>query len=184
MVTSVEEIEEIHGLFDQVKGQLVDQGYDTVEDLPVGAMIEVPSALLEIDRILEVVDFVSVGTNDLVQYLLAVDRDSAWVSGLYDPQHPAILRALASIARSAGAAGKPASVCGEIAGDPTTVILLLGMGYDGVSVAPQFLPEIKYAVRRTPGSQAQEWAAQVAEMGRSRLVRKLLEGMRNQLDGA
>lgn len=149
MISSVEEVREIHQLFDEIRGELGEQGYETAEDLPVGAMIEVPSALLELDRLVQEVDFVSVGTNDLVQYLLAVDRDNAWVSGLYDPHHPAVVRALAHVAEVSRAAGKPCSVCGEVAGDPVFALLLLGMGYDALSVSPQFVPEIKYAVRRS-----------------------------------
>jgi phosphoenolpyruvate-protein kinase (PTS system EI component) len=149
MISSLEEVREIHRLFDEIRTQLSEQGYATADDVPVGAMIEVPSALLEIDRIVREVDFVSVGTNDLVQYLLAVDRDNPWVAALYDPQHPAVVRALKQVAVAAGNAGKSCSVCGEIASDPAVALLLLGLGYDSVSVAPQFVPEIKFAVRNS-----------------------------------
>jgi phosphotransferase system enzyme I (PtsI) len=149
MISSLEEVREVHQLFDEIRSQLSEQGYATADDVPVGAMIEVPSALLELDRIVREVDFVSVGTNDLVQYLLAVDRDNPWVSGLYDPHHPAIVRALQHVAEVARAAGKSCAVCGEIASDPAVALLLLGLGYDSISVAPQFVPEIMYAVRHS-----------------------------------
>src|SRR6185503_17636871 len=136
MISSLEEVREVHQLFDEIRSQLSEQGYSTADDVPVGAMIEVPSALLELDRIVREVDFVSVGTNDLVQYLLAVDRDNPWVSGLYDPHHPAVVRALKQVAVAATSAGKSCSVCGEIASDPAVTLLLLGFGYDAVSVAP------------------------------------------------
>jgi len=149
MISSLEEVREVHQLFDEIRSQLGEQGYTTADDVPVGAMIEVPSALLELERIVREVDFVSVGTNDLVQYLLAVDRDNPWVSGLYDPYHPAVMRALRHVAEVARKAGKSCAVCGEIASDPAVALLLLGLGYDSLSVAPQFVPEIKYAVRRS-----------------------------------
>jgi phosphotransferase system enzyme I (PtsI) len=175
MISSLEEVREVRGLFDEVRAQLVDQGYATADDVPVGAMIEVPSALLELERIVREVDFVSVGTNDLVQYLLAVDRDNPWVSSLYDPHHPAVVRALQQVARVAGAAGKSCSVCGEIASDPAVALLLFGLGYDTVSVAPQFVPEIKYAVRRSLHSELTELAAAALAEETAAGVRGILE---------
>lgn len=175
MISSLEEVREVHALFREVRSQLGEQGYATADDVPVGAMIEVPSALLELDRIVREVDFVSVGTNDLVQYLLAVDRDNAWVSGLYDPHHPAVVRALASVARVAREAGKPCSVCGEIASDPVVTLLLVGLGYDAVSVAPQFVPEIKYAVRHSTYSELVTLAGEVLQQETAAAVRARLE---------
>ncbi len=183
MVTSLEEIRTVHGIFDEVRKDLDRQGYETVDDLPVGAMIEVPSAVLDFERIVAEVDFVSVGTNDLVQYLLAVDRDNPWVADLYDPQHPAVVRALAQIARGAQAAGRPASVCGDIAGDPATAVLLQGLGYTSVSVAPQFVPEIKYAVRRIRATDASSFAEEALAQDTSEGVRGVLQKIRDQVDG-
>jgi phosphotransferase system enzyme I (PtsP) len=175
MVTSVEEVLEVHRIFDDVRRQLHEQGHEVAAQIPVGAMIEVPSSLLVLEHLLEHVDFISVGTNDLVQYLLAADRDNAWVARLYDPAHPAVLWALARIARCARAAGKPSSVCGEMAGDYATALMLLGMGFDSVSVAPNLLNEIKYAVRRTPSSEA-------AEIARAALAERTSEGVRGVLN--
>jgi phosphoenolpyruvate-protein phosphotransferase len=175
MISSLEEVREVHALFDEIRGQLGEQGYATAEDVPVGAMIEVPSALLELERIVREVDFVSVGTNDLVQYLLAADRDNPWVSGLYDPCHPAVLRALEEIARVARAAGKSCTVCGEMASDPTVARLLLGFGYDGVSVAPQFVPEIKFALRQSSESELRAFAAEARALPTASEVRARLE---------
>jgi len=181
MISSLEEVREVHRLFDEIRKQLGEQGYACAEDVPVGAMIEVPSALLEIERIIQEVDFVSVGTNDLVQYLLAVDRDNAWVSSLYDPHHPAVVRALDQIGRVANAAGKACSVCGEIAGDPAMALLLLGLGYDSVSVAPQFVPEIKYAVRSTAHSEARSLAEEVLAQETAAGVREIMERVDRRL---
>jgi phosphotransferase system enzyme I (PtsI) len=160
MISSLEEVREVHQLFGEIRAQLSEQGYATAEDVPVGAMIEVPSALLEIERIVGEVDFISVGTNDLVQYLLAVDRDNPWVSGLYDPHHPAVMRALKQVAEVAQRAGKSCAVCGEIA-----------------SVAPQFVPEIKYAVRHSLHGELVQLAAGV-------LAQETAAGVRAELDRA
>jgi phosphoenolpyruvate-protein kinase (PTS system EI component) len=181
MVTSLEEIQQIHDLFQEIRSQLVEQGYDVARDVPVGSMIEVPSALLTLDHIVGAVNFVSVGTNDLVQYLLAVDRDNAWVSSLYDPQHPAVIRALNHVAETSRSRGCRCSVCGDLAGDPAMAILLLGMGYDSVSVAPQFLPEIKYAVRRTSVESAQGFAQEALAEETSEGVRGVLGRIRETL---
>ena len=112
-------------------------------------MVEVPSvAARRCEHSCGEVDFVSVGTNDLVQYLLAVDRDNPWVARLYEPHHPAVMAALTQRgARARASRSKPCSVCGDVADDPATALMLLGMGFDAVSVAPNFCPEIKYAVR-------------------------------------
>jgi phosphotransferase system enzyme I (PtsP) len=144
-------------------------------------MLEVPSSVLVLEQLLEQVDFVSVGTNDLVQYLLAADRDNPWVARLYDPSHPAVLWALNRIARCARAAGKPSSVCGEMAGDYATALMLLGMGFDAVSVAPNLLNEIKYAVRRTPASEAAEIARAALAETSSEGVRRVLQEVRERL---
>ena len=174
MVTSLEEVLEVHRVFNDVRRQLLEQGYEVAPDVPVGIMIEVPSSVLVLPRLIQEVDFVSVGTNDLVQYLLAVDRDNPWVSRLYDPQHPAVVWALAHVAEIARAAQKPCSVCGEMAGDYATALMLLGMGYDSVSVVPNFLPEIKYAVRETQ-------LAEAREIARSAQIETTCEGVRRVL---
>jgi phosphotransferase system enzyme I (PtsP) len=121
-------------------------------------MIEVPSVLFTLPEMLKHVDFVSVGTNDLVQYLLAVDRDNPWVAKLYEPQHPAVMTALELVARTCRQAGKQSSVCGDLASDPALAVLLFGMGFDSVSVAPNFVPGIKYAVRKISHAEAREMA--------------------------
>jgi phosphotransferase system enzyme I (PtsI) len=181
MVTSVEEVREVHRVFDDVRRQLVDHGFEIPSDVPVGIMVEVPSTVFVLPQLVREVDFVSVGTNDLVQYLLAVDRDNPWVSKLYDVHHPAVLLALAQVARAAGAAGKPCSVCGEMAGDYATALLLLGMGYDAVSVVPSLLSEVKYAVRETPHTEAVQIAAQALAESTSEGVRRVLAQARERL---
>ncbi|MCL4316069.1 MAG: phosphoenolpyruvate-protein phosphotransferase PtsP, partial [Gammaproteobacteria bacterium] len=113
----------------------------------VGVMIEVPSAVYQVDAIAERVDFLSVGSNDLTQYLLAVDRNNARVAALYDALHPAVLRALMQVVEGAHRNKKPVSVCGEMAGDPAAALLLLGMGVDSLSMSVASLPRVKWMIR-------------------------------------
>ena len=181
MVTSLEEVQAVHAIFDQLRAELTDQGYEVAEDIPLGVMIEVPSSLIQIPELASEVDFVSVGTNDLVQYLLAVDRDNPRVASLYDPQHPAVLRALSRVARYAREVGCPCSVCGDLAGDPAHSVLLLGLGYDSVSVAGHFVPEIKDAVRRTRLEDARAYADEVLAQTTSEAVQGVLSRIRARL---
>lgn len=181
MVTSIEEVREVHKIFDGVRRQLVDQGFEIPADVPVGIMVEVPSTVFVLPHIIHEVDFVSVGTNDLVQYLLAVDRDNPWVSKLYDVHHPAVLLALAQVARVAGEASKPCSVCGEMAGDYATAVMLLGLGFDAVSVVPSLLAEVKFAIRETTHAEAVQIAAHALAETTSEGVRRVLVQARERL---
>lgn len=181
MVTSLEEVREVRRIFDEVRRSLVDGGYDVPAEVPVGIMIEVPSTLFVLPALLAEVDFVSVGTNDLVQYLLAVDRDNPLVAKLYEVHHPAVLAALAQVARATKLANKHASVCGEMAGDYATALLLLGLGYDAVSVVPMLLPEVKYAVRETSLAEARELAELALQQSTSEGVRAVLTRCRERL---
>lgn len=181
MVTSLEEVLQVHEVFQGVRKALLEQGYEVRAEVPVGIMVEVPSALLVLEQLIEHIDFVAVGTNDLVQYLLAVDRDNTWVSELYDPQHPAVLQALRRVAEVSRAAGKPCSVCGELAGDPASALLLLGLGYDSVSVAPSFLPDVKFAIRSTTAEVAREHARRALAATTTADVRAVLDGVRAAL---
>ena len=125
-------------------------------DIEVGAMIEVPAAALMLPAFLKHFDFVSVGTNDLIQYTLAIDRADEAVSHLYDPWHPAVLGLLARVIAQARAANKHVSVCGEMAGDPEFTQLLLAMGLRSLSMHPSQIASIKQHVLRT---EARRWAA-------------------------
>jgi phosphoenolpyruvate-protein kinase (PTS system EI component) len=116
------------------------------------------------DRLAAEVDFFSVGTNDLIQYLLAVDRTDPRVSALYEPLHPAVLRTLAGIARAALASGRSLSVCGEMAGQPLQAVLLVGLGYRELSMAPSAIPRVKEALRAVPAAEARELAERCLEL--------------------
>jgi phosphotransferase system enzyme I (PtsI) len=140
MVTNVEEIREAKKMFALIAG-------DKLDRVRFGVMIEVPAAAMALSDIVKEIDFVSVGTNDLAQYLFAVDRDNPWVSNLYQPYHPANLRVLRSIAKICRKAGVKVSVCGEMAGQPEGAFFLVGCGYDSLSMSPSLVPEIKAYLR-------------------------------------
>ncbi|MDF1800651.1 MAG: phosphoenolpyruvate--protein phosphotransferase [Planctomycetota bacterium] len=182
MVTSLEEVREVHKLYDLLRKELVSQGYDVAEHVPVGAMIEVPSSFLTLRHLIKEVDFVSVGTNDLVQYLLAVDRDNPWVANLFEPYHPAVLMALKYVASTTREAGKSCGVCGDMAADPATAVMLLGMGFDSISAAAHFAPEIKHAVRSVTMEEAEELAKRLDEQAESQAVRGILEEFGERFD--
>lgn len=182
MITSLDEVRAVKAIFAETRVQLADQGYAVAGDIPVGVMIEVPSTLWILDDLLEIVDFISVGTNDLVQYLLAVDRDNVLVAGLYDPQHPAVVRALRTIAEAAARAGKSASVCGEIASDEGVAVMLAGMGYDGLSVTPAALPSVKFALSTATVEQARAAAEEALAARTSEEIRQILGGVREHLE--
>jgi phosphotransferase system enzyme I (PtsI) len=183
MVSSVDQLEEALAIFDSLRLDLDEQGYAIPDDVPLGVMVEVPSAIFNLRSFLAEIDFVSVGTNDLVQYLLAVDRDNSWVAKLYEPHDPSVFHALREVANVSREFGKPCSVCGDIASDPLIALVLLGLGYDSVSVAPHFVPEIKYLLRRTTLARAKELAAAVTSERRGKDVRKLLRETRRELYG-
>jgi phosphotransferase system, enzyme I, PtsP len=146
MISSVNELEKSLRLIDQAYAELSDEIENLVKP-PVGIMIEVPAAVYQGYDLARRVDFVSVGTNDLIQYLLAVDRNNPRVAAVYDGLHPAVLRALNDMAKAARKANKPISICGELASDPLAVILLLGMGYLSLSVSASVLLRVKWVVR-------------------------------------
>lgn len=146
MISGLGELDDVLGLVRQAYGELRGEGLDPGR-VPLGVMIEVPSAVYLIDAVLERVDFVSVGTNDLTQYLLAVDRNNQQVAGLYDALHPAVLMALERVAEAGKRAGKPVSVCGELAGDPLGALALVGLGYRSLSMSSANLPRVKRVLR-------------------------------------
>jgi phosphotransferase system enzyme I (PtsP) len=181
MVSSLDEVRTVHQIFDRIRGQLVDQGYEVRDRIEVGVMIEVPSSVWIMDQLVEEVDFVSVGTNDLTQYLLAVDRDNPRVSSLYEPYHPAVLRALEHVARTAREGGIPCSVCGDMAGDYAMAVALVGMGYDALSASRTFLPELRFALRQTTLRAAKDLAERIIKAKGPAEVRAALDGVRAQL---
>jgi phosphotransferase system enzyme I (PtsP) len=146
MITNVGEIDSALGLIKRAHQELQDDG-EAVEFPRVGVMIEVPSTVYQVPAMAQRVDFFSIGTNDLTQYLLAVDRNNTQVAELYDTLHPAVLRAIRQVVQAAHAAGRPVGVCGEMAGDPAAALLLLAIGVDSLSMSAASLLRVKWAVR-------------------------------------
>ena len=147
MVSEVEEFRRARELVEREKRFLKGHGYTLPDPIRLGAMVEVPALLFEIDELLAEVDFVSVGSNDLFQFLFAVDRGNSSVTARFDPMSPSFLRALRLIARSAAAKGKPATLCGELAGRPLTAMALIGVGFRSISMAPASVGPVKAMLR-------------------------------------
>ncbi|MDX5333146.1 MAG: phosphoenolpyruvate--protein phosphotransferase [Gammaproteobacteria bacterium] len=173
MISSLSELMESQVLIERARQELLDDGV-LVEMPKVGVMIEVPSAVYIADMLARRVDFLSIGTNDLVQYLLAVDRNNARVADLYHHLHPAVLRALVQVVNAAHGAGKPISVCGEMAADPEAVLLLLGMGVDSLSVSVATMPRVKWVVRSFEHERARDLLAQALQMEDPGAIRAML----------
>ena len=147
MITELEEIEEFKIIFREVKEELKKDKVKFDENIPVGVMIEVPAAAAITDILVKEVDYLSIGTNDLIQYYLAVDRSNEFVSYLYKPLHPSVLRLIKYIIDIAQREGKEITVCGEMAAEPLSAIVLLGIGLRNFSMNPIFIPRIKKALR-------------------------------------
>ena len=147
MITEIEEVEEVKLLLREVKDELKTKRIKFDEKIPIGVMIEVPAAAAITDLLVKEVDYLSIGTNDLIQYYLAVDRSNELVSYLYKPLHPSVLRLLKFIIEAAHREGKEITVCGEMAADPLSAIALLGLGLKKFSMNPIFIPRIKKTLR-------------------------------------
>ncbi len=154
MVSGVEEMRRVRTMLSETRTELVERGIPVPEAVPLGAMIEVPSAAITADLIAPEVDFMALGTNDLTQYTLAVDRANETVSDLFRPDHPAVLRLIARVADAARVAKKPVSVCGEMAADPQLFLLLVGLGIREFSMGPRAVPVIKAFAREIAVSEA------------------------------
>lgn len=171
MIRGLDELRTTKVAIEDVKQELAAAGEPFNPDLPLGVMIETPSAAILIAQLADEVDFLSVGTNDLVQYLLAADRISDETDSAYEPLHPAVLQTLASLATIARSKGKPISLCGEIASDPVYTALLLGLGFRCLSVSPGRLLEIKHAIRSIELTAASEFAANVLSLSSVQKIR-------------
>lgn len=164
LVSRLEEVLRARELVAEEARALRRSGIEAAATVPVGIMVETPAAALIADRLVEVSDFLSVGTNDLVQYTLAVDRGNARLAERFNPHHPAILRLLAAVVRAARSAKREVSVCGEMASDPVSVYLLVGLGFRVLSAAAPSLPLVKWMVRQISAKDAASCAQAALEL--------------------
>lgn len=176
MVTSLSEVDEALVLINQAYQELLEEGC-VIEKPPVGVMIEVPAAVYQAREFAKRVDFLSVGSNDLTQYLLAVDRNNPRVASLYNPLHPSMLRSLLKVVEGGHAAGIEVSICGEMASDPLAVILLLAMGFDTLSMNSFSLPRIKWVIRNFSIANARKILAKVLEFEHPEEIQFYLQTM-------
>jgi phosphotransferase system enzyme I (PtsP) len=174
MISSIAEVDEAQRLISQCYREIIEEGVQ-VEMPDVGVMIEVPAAVYQARDIISRVDFLSVGSNDLIQYMLAVDRNNAQVAELYQEFHPAILQALNQVVEAAHDAKKPIGICGEMAGNPSAAVLLMAMGFDVLSMNSSSLLMVKHALSHFDLSQGQDILAQVLEMDNAYLIKNFVD---------
>ena len=174
MITSLSEVDEAAFLVNKAYAELLEEGC-VIPKPQLGIMIEVPAAVYQALELAKRVDFISVGSNDLTQYLLAVDRNNPRVAGIYDALHPAMIRALLKIVEGGHAAGVEVSICGEMASDPLAVILLLAMGFDTLSMNSSSLPRIKWVIRNLSIANARKILDDVMELEHPAEIRMHLQ---------
>ncbi len=183
LVTRVDEVERAKEMMAEEAVDLARAGVRAAREVPVGVMIETPAAVVVADRLARVSAFFSIGTNDLTQYTLAVDRGNAHLASRFTPHDPAIIRMLRDVLAAGTARGVPVSVCGEMASEPLSAVLLLGLGFTTLSVAPPEIPMIKWLVRTVPMALAREAAAAALEAaGPAEVTAILREAVRPVLD--
>ncbi len=183
MISGVEELERALAIVEEVKEDLASRGVAFDPHLPIGAMIEVPSAALTARSLAERVDFFSIGTNDLIQYTIAVDRGNEKIAYLYQPFHPGVLKLIRMIVDAGHEAGIPVGMCGEMAADPMASVVLLGMGLDSFSMSAGSIPAIKRIIRSVTMEEAAALAEQVLRLTTSREIDELVRAwMKERLE--
>ncbi len=170
LITTLSELRQARMLVNVVAEDLTEEGIPHRHDIPIGMMVEVPAAVLMLDRFAKEVDFFSIGTNDLVQYTLAVDRSNEYVADLYQSSDPAVLRLIEHSVKVADAAGVPIAVCGEMSSRPARALLLLGLGVRSLSVPPNALPKVKKAIRTVSIKECEEIAERAMTLESAREV--------------
>lgn len=175
MVSSLDEVTTVKKMAQEVRMELSEEGFETKTEPELGVMVEIPAAAIILDSLLGEIDFVSIGTNDLVQYTLAVDRINQYVSELYEPFHPAVLRLINLVVQTAHKKGKPVSVCGEMASDPYAIPLLVGLGVDMLSVPMKMYLRAKYSVRVMNFERFSVLSQQALGLPTSEQIRKMVE---------
>ncbi len=183
LISGAGELDRIEENLAEVKAELTRDGHPFREDVPVGIMIEVPSAAVTSDILAARVDFFSIGTNDLIQYTLAVDRGNEKVAYLYEPFHPGVLRLIRTTIENGHAHGIPVAMCGELAGDPLATVVLLGLGLDSFSMGPIGIPLIKRIVRSVGSMEAEAFVRGIVPMtSGAQIERAVRDWMEERLD--
>jgi phosphoenolpyruvate-protein phosphotransferase (PTS system enzyme I) len=174
MITTLEELLHVNKLVKQTRDNLRREGVAIGEDVKTGVMVEVPAAAICIDAILRQTDFISIGSNDLIQYLVAADRDNPKVAHLCEPLNPAIFRLLHTVLAACQRTGTPVTLCGEMAGQPRSVLVLFGMGLRRFSMSPAFVPTVKALLASVTTAQAERYAHHVLQLNTSEEIRSYL----------
>lgn len=180
MIGGVDEVRAVRAVLRDITGDLLAEGVAVDQRLPLGVMIEVPSAVLVAAELAREVDFLSLGTNDLAQYLLAADRDDAAMSGYYRMLHPAVLRAIRTCTRAGERARKPVTICGEMAGDPYYTELLIGLGLRSFSVPPRQIGELRHEIRLVDSRRAANLARRILRCSTRDEIRSILDRRRER----
>jgi phosphotransferase system enzyme I (PtsI) len=181
MITALEEIKKVRTFVRRACEQLKSEG-KPYREVQLGIMIEVPAAAISIQDFLNVVDFVSVGSNDLVQYLMAADRDNPKVSHLCQPLSPPVLRVLSRVIRAARQVNKPITLCGEMAGQPRAFLILFGMGLRSFSMSPSFIPTVKELATHLTEAEAHQIVRRAMTYRTTAQVKKYLGDQLARLD--
>jgi phosphotransferase system enzyme I (PtsI) len=181
MVSDLDELRRARRIVEEVKAELEAEKVAYARDVPVGIMVETPAAAVLVDMLAEAADFFSLGTNDLTQYTLAVDRGNATVSGLYQPLHPSVLRLIKQTIDLAHSRGKWVGMCGELAGMPRAIPILLGLGLDEFSMNPRAVPEAKHLIGKLKDEDAARVAAQVLTLGTAAEIEQYMQTFLNTL---
>jgi phosphoenolpyruvate-protein kinase (PTS system EI component) len=181
MIATVEEVVQAQTLLAEAAAELASQGVPHAASIPTGIMVEVPSAAMMADQLAPLIDFFSIGTNDLTQYTFAADRGNARVANVGDPLHPAVLRQIARVIDAAHAAGKWVGLCGELAGRPEGIPILLGLGLDEFSMSAASIPAAKALLARLAVPDAQRVAQRVLDLPNTTAVKaevkRFVEGL-------
>ncbi len=180
MISGVEELESALEMLEETKESLRSDGIEFNDAIPVGIMIETPSAALTSDILAKRADFFSIGTNDLIQYTIAVDRGNEKIAYLYQPFHPGVLRLIRIIIEHAHGAGIPVSMCGEMAGDPLATVILLGLGLDMYSMSAFTIPEVKRIIRTVTVWEAEELVGTISDMKSYREIDRYVQQWMNE----
>jgi len=176
MISGILEVRKSKAILKEAKEELMGEGIPFDEGIEVGAMIEIPSASIIADTLAHEVDFFSIGTNDLIQYALAIDRVNEHVSYLYEPLHPAILRMIKGIVEAGHRAGIEVGICGEMAADPAYILILLGMGLDELSMTPFYIPRVKKIMRKSSYEDAKQLLDEVYRLSTAAEIEDYVKG--------